>query len=904
MSHEGQHWHATDKCFSCQHCHTSLLGRPFLPKRGLIYCSISCSKGENTPTQGDHGLVVAHSKPAIYDNVKKPRPVNETSDLSLSEQSSFSTSPPPQRKTVTNNGDHVSRSKSVWSGTGTSDTTSDRSVTPTQGHQGDIISDHVRDHAPVSPHRGQSQLPAHHHQLSSKSPSVGRKKIGPPVPEKPKVNKNLSNILPVSQQAQHAKDNSPTPSDILLREALASPLPPRTPPLTRRESLGRYESKFDSKYDQYGSLGRKESLGRYRRYHQSNSSAAVLGNVSPLTPAQFNRSFNETKNFPPQQTAGQPSVEAKQNYQHFIPELMHKEPLHQSNSNPSAHHQIYQNSPFTYSNLPSQPIQPQSGQAPNQALNQAPAQHRSPKMGRRALHNPRPLSRHEDMSGLHLTTSSHPADNSPCPMPQFPPSNQHSTYQNSSLKPITSLHQVLYSNTGAVTPPQPPQPRDNYPRRTEIGLQTDNFTAAGSYNMQRDAAGVTYNGDTNMSYNDRAFLERNLEKLVAEKGVSVIGELTNQMSTQQIEHLVRHMKEKLASPDSRGSRQPIDLATIGEISLDKFLSQLSLHQMSNNTENAYNNIPQMNPQHHQQQHQQQLHHQQVQQQQQPPTLPMKQSKKQRSASGGGQSALVSSMPDLSDCHKSDTSSDDVQHQDSRKSPRHKPRKSNLSGKAKSSKTDLSNTETGNKTLNVRFDPAQVPDRSPHNSRHEDGHRRHRSSRHRHGKRHHRDRSSSRSRHPPVEVSRTGSLPRSHSYSGRTGLAEMYNGGRVMDDDEMSQCSTCSSSSSDSDDPYAYQLPPRRAYGGVRISYVPNDRFALSHRHMSGRRSLRMTPGPEMSPGPSQQVRGHGGHMVGAHGGHGGPPVDMGHGHLTHAQMAHMRRDTMSQDRDKDKCIIS
>merc|ERR1719277_2486511 len=140
--------------------------------------------------------------------------------------------------------------------------------------------------------------------------------------------------------------------------------------------------------------------------------------------------------------------------------------------------------------------------------------------------------------------------------------------------------------------------------------------------------------------------------------------------------------------------------------------------MSNNTENAYNNIPQMNPQHHQQQ---QLHHQQVQQQQQPPTLPMKQSKKQRSASGGGQSALVSSMPDLSDCHKSDTSSDDVQHQDSRKSPRHKPRKSNLSGKAKSSKTDLTNTETGNKTLNVRFDPAQVPDRSPHNSRHEDGH---------------------------------------------------------------------------------------------------------------------------------------------------------------------------------------
>ena len=285
---------------------------------------------------------------------------------------------------------------------------------------------------------------------------------------------------------------------------------------------------------------------------------------------------------------------------------------------------------------------------------------------------------------------------------------------------------------------------------------------------------------------------------------------------------------------------------------------------------------------------------------------MKQSKKQRSASGSG--ALVSSMPDLSDCHKSDTSSDDVQRgQAQARSPRHKPRKSNLSGKQRS-RTDLNQTERsedrGTGTVNkVRFDPAQVPERSPHTGRHE---RRHRSSRHhRHGHRdRHRERSSSRSRSNVPEVSRTGSLPRSHSYSGRTGLAEIYSNGRVMEDDERSECSTCSSSSSDSDDPYAYQLPPRRAYGGVRISYVPNDRFALSHqshhhqaRHLaSGRRSLRnYTPGPEMMsaapappPGPGAQVRGH--HL--AH-----PEAVMGH-------PAHLRRDTMSQDRDKDKCIIS
>ncbi|XP_042898366.1 protein prickle isoform X2 [Parasteatoda tepidariorum] len=44
MSHEGQHWHATENCFRCHSCHTPLLGRPFLPRKGLIYCSVHCSK--------------------------------------------------------------------------------------------------------------------------------------------------------------------------------------------------------------------------------------------------------------------------------------------------------------------------------------------------------------------------------------------------------------------------------------------------------------------------------------------------------------------------------------------------------------------------------------------------------------------------------------------------------------------------------------------------------------------------------------------------------------------------------------------------------------------------------------------------------------------------------------------
>ncbi|KAG7496041.1 prickle 1 isoform X2 [Solea senegalensis] len=47
MTYEGVHWHATDQCFCCAQCKTSLLGCPFLPKQGHIYCSKACSQGED-----------------------------------------------------------------------------------------------------------------------------------------------------------------------------------------------------------------------------------------------------------------------------------------------------------------------------------------------------------------------------------------------------------------------------------------------------------------------------------------------------------------------------------------------------------------------------------------------------------------------------------------------------------------------------------------------------------------------------------------------------------------------------------------------------------------------------------------------------------------------------------------
>ncbi|XP_064816498.1 LOW QUALITY PROTEIN: prickle-like protein 1, partial [Oncorhynchus masou masou] len=47
MTYEGVHWHATDTCFCCAQCKSTLLGCPFLPKQGRIYCSKACSLGED-----------------------------------------------------------------------------------------------------------------------------------------------------------------------------------------------------------------------------------------------------------------------------------------------------------------------------------------------------------------------------------------------------------------------------------------------------------------------------------------------------------------------------------------------------------------------------------------------------------------------------------------------------------------------------------------------------------------------------------------------------------------------------------------------------------------------------------------------------------------------------------------
>ncbi|XP_065058408.1 prickle planar cell polarity protein 3-like isoform X2 [Rhopilema esculentum] len=85
MAHGSQHWHATDKCFSCYTCGVCLLGKPFLPKNGEIFCSSSCSRG-NPPKSN----VVAKYPPR---SLCRGKPVPRYEDKSSGTEGSASVTP-------------------------------------------------------------------------------------------------------------------------------------------------------------------------------------------------------------------------------------------------------------------------------------------------------------------------------------------------------------------------------------------------------------------------------------------------------------------------------------------------------------------------------------------------------------------------------------------------------------------------------------------------------------------------------------------------------------------------------------------------------------------------------------------------------------------------------------------
>ncbi|KAI5622017.1 prickle-like protein 3 isoform X1, partial [Silurus asotus] len=91
MTYEGQHWHASEACFCCARCQLPLLGRPFLPRRGLIYCSRPCSLGED-PDNSDSCDSALHCKMTSHKLVHQQRE-ERSSPLQPPEGSNLTTAP-------------------------------------------------------------------------------------------------------------------------------------------------------------------------------------------------------------------------------------------------------------------------------------------------------------------------------------------------------------------------------------------------------------------------------------------------------------------------------------------------------------------------------------------------------------------------------------------------------------------------------------------------------------------------------------------------------------------------------------------------------------------------------------------------------------------------------------------
>lgn len=71
MNHDGQHWHAQPACFRCKVCHRSLLGQPFLPLSGAIYCSTDCGDVDKLKSSdGGGGTETNISRAVFVENLK------------------------------------------------------------------------------------------------------------------------------------------------------------------------------------------------------------------------------------------------------------------------------------------------------------------------------------------------------------------------------------------------------------------------------------------------------------------------------------------------------------------------------------------------------------------------------------------------------------------------------------------------------------------------------------------------------------------------------------------------------------------------------------------------------------------------------------------------------------------
>ena len=935
---------------------------------------------------------------------------NETSDLSLSEQSSFTTSPQTERKTAadskpnafSNSPQHYYRnSASTKSGTLSSNYSTNQSSQnssigfvwkpnsaqncggqsprESQVTNSVVIGDKI-DKPAGTQSFSNDNLDTNKHNIDQNQPKdLSEKQTRPqnhvnqlvnsfnkmfpqslPVKSESKnmAGQRLENDSPYSQK----NDKSQSPRDNSLIDRVANTSTQRKLSNGLSDSWGNSmqrsngravpdddDTYYDTKYGKYGSLGRKESMGRYRKYQPTKSSSGVI-------------------------TFGSPRLMQRSAAMKMPLNIQQPDNLFTDTGSPK-----YVNTSVI---LGQQPHHKPSNQPPqhNNALVSQPQVTHSPVVGRRGLQQE---GSQRDNYGKHVVKN------------LGKDFSQYGNDVNSRLHPVTTIQQVLYNNGNQITSTSsnaaayPPLPNgfdqgqspiqqlhptsamvnstDNALSRSEVTHSHQRFPSTGVGMHVGSNPGLNHNSSSSSSTSsnfipplqtsadsqnisqvtrsggDRIILERNLEKLITQKGLEVLGQLTAEMTQDQIERLLHKTKEKLGthptgnptgSPSDFGnfesaeasrSRRPLDIDFTRNHDLDGYLSQqlqlapapktgitrgINSHQRYGSQTScpswaqegdSYNpnhnggktKSPDLN------------------------NLKFMPHQEMNGRGGGDESSDEDDDNNVSKSRKGNLVNGNHHYQGP---PNVMSKKHHNKHRHDRLNASFHGEGIGAKNLSVRFDQGSehgmanqhntrppypnypsspyIEQRSHHlppqgypHSHHQRSH----STSHHHHHRHHRDhkpfhqRSASSSRQQQTtstqhlqqhfkEDSHDGSqghntsynhqpISRSHSYSsGQAGFAnaiEQQRGGGyphpqqhghhrnqspsmmmpsamrgqtpntkrkhgrnvAFHDDEDGRCPTCSSdSSSDSDDdPYAYQPAPRKAYGGVRLAYVPNDR---------------------------------------------------------------------------------
>ena len=119
---------------------------------------------------------------------------------------------------------------------------------------------------------------------------------------------------------------------------------------------------------------------------------------------------------------------------------------------------------------------------------------------------------------------------------------------NPRLHPVTSLQQVLYNNVSpvtsnlsspqsaaaAVTPQQQQQQQYHLNQQRPMQRRSLMLPSDLDQSISSSQPGQSSNPQTPNTSSERIILEKNLEKLITEKGMEVLGQLTAEMTPQQV----------------------------------------------------------------------------------------------------------------------------------------------------------------------------------------------------------------------------------------------------------------------------------------------------------------------------------------------------------------------------------